>query len=268
MNNSIFDLLHDNSSTDSEYKNYNYTDKVIVICPTYNRRNFLPILLYQFAYQTYPTELLKLIILDDSDISNADLFNNIDEKLKNRIVYIYSNEKKPIGEKRNILNNLAIVYDAEYIVCFDDDDYYPPDRVSYGVYKLKTTDYMIGGSSTLMIYEPDIDKIYMVGPYLNKIFVGHATNGTLIYNKKYLENNSYNDTDTKAEERKFLRDFRYPLVQLAYDKVMICMSHNSNTVNKQNVLKLARESKYKLEDYITDQELLCFFKNVKNFSLD
>ena len=267
MNNSIFDLLHDISSNDSEYKNFVYTDKVIVICPTYNRRNFLPILLYQFAYQTYPANLLSMIVLDDSDESNNDIFDNIDEDLKKRITYIYSKEKKPIGEKRNILNNLALVYDAEYIVCFDDDDYYPPDRVAYGVHKLKTTDYLIGGSSTLMIYEPDMDKIYLVGPYLNKIFVGHATNGTLVYNKKYLETNSYNDTDTKAEEKKFLRDFRYPLIQLAYDKVMICMAHNSNTVDKQNVLRNSRESNKRLEDYIEDQELLLFFKNIRKHSL-
>ena len=107
----------------------------------------------------------------------------------------------------------------------------------------------------------------MLNPYLNKIFVGHATNGTLIYNKKYLETNSYNDTDTKAEERKFLRDFKYPLIQLAYDKVMICMAHNSNTVDKQNVLKNGRESNKRLEDYVEDQELLLFFKNIKKHSL-
>jgi hypothetical protein len=268
MNNSIFNLLHDISSTDTEYLNYKYKDKVIVICPTYNRRSFLPILLYQFAYQTYPAELLKLIILDDSEKSNDDIINSVDQELRERIIYIYSNEKKTIGTKRNVLNNLALAYGAEYIVCFDDDDFYPPERVAYAVYKLKSTDYLIGGSSTLLIYEPDIDKVYRIGPYLNKIFMGHATNGTLVYNKKYLESNSYNDADTKAEEKCFLRGFKVPLIQLAYDKVMVCMSHNNNTVDKKRILKFASELKEDLDYYIKDHELLSFFKNIKKHALD
>ena len=46
---------------------------VSVICPTYNRRQFLPNLIHQFNYQTYPQNYMELIILDDSPQTNADI---------------------------------------------------------------------------------------------------------------------------------------------------------------------------------------------------
>jgi cellulose synthase/poly-beta-1,6-N-acetylglucosamine synthase-like glycosyltransferase len=45
---------------------------VSVITPTYNRRLFLPMLIYLYQQQSYPKNLLELIILDDSFESNED----------------------------------------------------------------------------------------------------------------------------------------------------------------------------------------------------
>lgn len=41
----------------------NKLDKVIIITPTYNRKNFLPTLIYQFQYQDYDKNYLSMIIL-------------------------------------------------------------------------------------------------------------------------------------------------------------------------------------------------------------
>ena len=46
------------------------TPFVSVICPTYNRRESLPYLLYIWQYQDYPAEKRELIILDDSPVSD------------------------------------------------------------------------------------------------------------------------------------------------------------------------------------------------------
>jgi hypothetical protein len=248
----------------SKKKNYNY--KVCVVCPTYNRRLFLPILIYQFNYQDYPKELLQLLILDDSDISNQDIIDNLDEELKNRIIYKYDNNKKPIGHKRNILNKMALENNAEYIVCFDDDDYYPSNRVYYGIDELEKNKYIIGGTSTLLIYYPKINKLYLIGPFINKINYGHATNGTLIYHKNYLEFNSYDDNSLIAEEKVFLRNYKIPLLQLDYNNVMICISHKTNTVDKNRLKRNnnAKEIYKNINEFISDDYLLNFFKNLYN----
>ena len=241
-----------------------FTDKVIIICPTYERRKVLPILIHQFTYQDYPPDLLQLIILDDSKITNEDIFNNIDIRVRSRIIYLYNKKKRTIGEKRNILNDLAKNFGAKYIVCFDDDDYYPPNRVSYGVLRLKESNYLIGGSSALPIYYPTLNEIYLIGPFINKIYYGHATNGTLIYDVNYLNNNSYNNNDTYNEETVFLRKFKTQLLQLEYFNVMLCIAHSKNTVEKNKLISNGKKLDINLKDIIKDHYLLDFFEKLSD----
>ena len=101
---------------------------VTCICPTYNRRRFLPYLLHIFDYQSWPKDKRELIILDDSPESNQDIIDA--NKKDNKIKYIHSKERINLGKKRNMLNKMA---KGEYIVCFDDDDYYPPDRIKNSI---------------------------------------------------------------------------------------------------------------------------------------
>jgi hypothetical protein len=250
----------------NEILNFIPSDKVVVVCPTYNRRYFFPSLIYQFAYQNYPSELLNMIIYDDSEISNKDLIEMLDDTLKNRIIYIHDTNKKPIGYKRNILNTMAKNIGAKYIVCFDDDDYYQPFRILYSVYFLKKNKYLIGGSSALPIYYQNIDNIYIIGPFYNKLYYGHALNGTFVYDVKYLDNHSYDNTSTKAEETKFLNGFRVRLLQIPYEYIMVCIAHISNTIPKDNLKNNNTLSQLKLEDFIKDKKLLDFFKKTTNQS--
>ncbi|VFS61148.1 putative glycosyl transferase [Kluyvera cryocrescens] len=94
------------------------TPFVSVVCPTYNRREFLPYLLYIWQYQDYPADKRELIILDDSPASNADLIAMMSDPSQPNVRYIHSPERLVLGQKRNMLNELAT---GEYIICFDDD---------------------------------------------------------------------------------------------------------------------------------------------------
>lgn len=235
-----------------------FNSKVIVITPTYNRRYFLPLLIYQFNYQDYPKELLSLIILDDSDETNEDIIDLSDE----RITYIYcgGGDKKTIGEKRNTLNKLALEKNADYIVCFDDDDYYPSDKISYSVKELEKTGYNIGGASKILIYDIVTKDLYESRFLVNRVFPGHALNGTLIYNRRYAEQNSYDDNARYGEESHFLKNFKVSLLQLDYLKTIICISHNKNTIDKHN-LNLKKHDK-SIYDYITDKYILDFYNKI------
>jgi hypothetical protein len=242
--------------------NNNYiesTDNAIIIVPTYNRKHFFPSLFYQFEYQDYPKHLLKMIILDDSDISNQDYIDSLNIDIKDRVTYIYNEIKNTIGKKRNLLNNYAIEHGADYIICFDDDDYYPPDRVSYSIKSMKENNYHICGSSALLIYFQKLNKIYIHKSIVNKFFYGHACNGTLAYTKEYAKYNKYNDNKTYGEEKEFLRNFKIKLLQLDYTKVMLCIAHNLNTVDKYTYINNYDEYQYKIEDIIKNDFLLDFF---------
>jgi len=225
---------------------------VSVICPTYNRRQFLPNLIHQFKYQTYPQDYMELIILDDSPESNADII-----PVQSNIKYTHLPEKLILGKKRNLLNSMVT---GDIIVCFDDDDFYSQERVSHAVIKLQVSKCEIAGSSIIHIYYPKLNKIYQFGPYAPY----HGTNGTMAYTKKYLKTHSYLDDKTQAEEAHFTNNFSEPMVQLDPHKVMLCVAHNKNTVEKDQFLNQGKETTIKIQKFFKtkDKYMLEYLKDL------
>lgn len=241
-----------------EFKTIKRKNKFVsVVCPTYNRRNFLPNLIHQFNYQTYPQSDMELLIIDDSKESNQDLINQYEQK---NIRYIFLEERIPLGKKRNMLNSIVQKEcKTDIIVCFDDDDYYSPERVEHAVKTLNNyPQIMIAGSSIIHIYYTGHKEIIEFGPYTQY----HATNGTFAYKVEYLITHSYEDEKTMAEESYFTNQFREPLVQLDYKKVMLCISHNTNTVDKEKFKTTGKKCNIKLEEFfnINDNKMIEFIK--------
>lgn len=230
---------------------------VVCICPTYNRRIFLSKLLYMFNYQTYPQDKLLLIILDDSDDNNQDI---IDESKLNNVKYIYSKDRIKLGKKRNMLNEIAISNKAEYIICFDDDDYYPKDKVSYTIRMMLSQKSLLSGCTTIYVYYTSLKKIYKFGPYNNN----HCTNGTMAYHVDYIlkKNRKYEDEAIKSEEKYFLNNFSENILQLEPLKIILCISHSTNTVDKINKIMYGEEYTQNIKKIIKDNSLLEFYKKL------
>ena len=224
---------------------------VSVVTPTYNRREFLPILIHLYQVQTYPKELRELIIMDDSLISNEDIIPKDDKSIR----YIYLPKKITLGEKRNQLNEVA---KGDIIVCFDDDDYHFPERITYSVFKLNQEKNNISGCNILDIYYTDTEKMYRYGPFGNN----HGSNGTFAYRKTYLENHKHDLTRNAQEEPSFTNNFSEKMTQLDPLKIILCIAHNSNTYNKNNLLNNPKiEQRIKLNKLIKDKVYLEFIKN-------
>jgi glycosyltransferase involved in cell wall biosynthesis len=229
---------------------------VSCICPTYNRRRFLPFLLQIFNNQTYPKDRRELIIVDDSPESNADIIKqyNVDKNIR----YYHVKEKMKLGKKRNYINSLV---KGEYVVCFDDDDYYPPERISHAITMLQSTKRQVAGSTRISIYYTALDKIYEFGPY----GPNHATNGTFAYHRDFLQNHKYEDDANMAEEKYFLKEYSEPMVQLDPYKTILCISHAANTFDKHNVIHSGRETGMKLKQVVkgkNDKYLIDFYKSL------
>lgn len=228
-------------------------DYVSCICPTYNRSNFLPLLIKLFHNQTYSQDNMELIILDDSTDNNMNIIKELDKY--GNIRYFHSNKKMKLGKKRNILHQLAR---GEYIVCFDDDDYYPPTRVEYAINKLKNNDIKIGGCSCIDIYYTNLDRIMSFGPYGKN----HATNGTFAYHRKYIYTNFYDDNSEYAEERIFLKNYKENIIQFDKNKTILCISHNNNTFDKNKIIKYGKLVNYNIENIINDSNIINYYRNI------
>lgn len=231
------------------------TPFVSVVCPTYNRREFLPYLLYIWQYQDYPADKRELIILDDSPTSNADLIEMMSDPATPNVRYIHSPERLVLGHKRNRLNALA---KGEYIICFDDDDYYPPNKISHQVTQMQSHHALFSGCDQIYIWYSHLDKIYLTHPFGAK----HALNGTFGYHRHLLKKHRYDDEASRAEEEGFLKGFTTPVQQIDPRQAILCISHSSNTYDKDYILNTSIPVDLTLEDFVSDANLLAHYRRL------
>ncbi len=149
---------------------------------------------------------------------------------------------------------------GEILVYFDDDDYYPPCRISHAVETLiKNPNALCCGSSEMHIYFKHIKKLYKFGPY----GPNHATAATFAFRRKLLNETSYEDYACLGEEKSFLKNYTIPFAQLETLKTILVFSHEHNSFDKKTLLdspnEYVKESQYKVEDFVKEPEILNFF---------
>ena len=123
---------------------------VSALTPTYNRRLFWPRAINCFLAQDYPN--LEWIILDDGEDSVEDLIPK-----DPRIKYFRASGKSLHGGKMNSCFEHAT---GEIGIVWDDDDWYPPNRITRQVQPFENPQIQITGSTTIYYYEHGAQKVY------------------------------------------------------------------------------------------------------------
>jgi glycosyltransferase involved in cell wall biosynthesis len=229
---------------------------VSVCTPTYNRRPFISAMLKCFDHQDYPKHRMEWIIVDDGTDKVEELVND-----HPNVRYFKYDEKMTLGKKRNIVHDKSV---GDILVYMDDDDYYPPQRVSHAVDMLqKNPQALCAGCSELYIYFKHIQKMYQFGPYK----ANHGTAGTFAFKRELLKNNRYEEEACLAEEKAFLKDYTVPFVQLDPKKVILVFSHEQNTFDKRKLLdnantQFVKESDKIIDDFIKEKELKEFYLSI------
>jgi glycosyltransferase involved in cell wall biosynthesis len=226
---------------------------VSICMPTFNRRPFIPIIIECFNQQTYPKDKMEWIIIDDGTDKIEDLVKDIPQ-----VKYFKYDEKMTLGVKRNLTNSKAT---GDILIYMDDDDYYPPERVSHAVETLrKNPKALCAGSSEMYLYFKHIHKMYKFGPY----GPNHATAATFAFRKELLKQTKFNENASVAEEKKFLKDYTIPFVQLDPKKSILVFSHTQNSFDKKELLKEApnpyvNEVSLVPSDFVKEPNILKFF---------
>ena len=227
--------------------------EVSICTPTFNRRPFYDMIIKCFLSQTYPREKMEWIIIDDGTDKIEDLVKDIPQ-----VRYFKYDTKMTLGQKRNIMHEKAL---GQFIIYMDDDDFYPPERVSHAVETLKQNpSYMIAGSSEMYIYFKHINKMYQFGPYS----ANHSTAATFAFRRELLKQTSFENNAALAEEKYFLKNYTIPLIQLDPVKTILVFSHIHNTFDKKELLnqpenKYMKMSSKTIDDFIHDQSIKDFF---------
>ena len=262
---------------------------VSVCTPTFNRRPFIAAMLQCFNHQTYPRDRMEWIIIDDGTDPIEDLVAQ-----HPCVKYIRLEEKISLGRKRNMMHEKVR---GDIIVYMDDDDYYPPERVSHAVdtlldHRKRKTGIKLAGSGEMCIYfksenlrfprhgsscravvsEPfPLDstnqccgQMVQFGPY----GPNHATAATFAFWNELLTDLhlAYDETACLAEERAFLRGYTVPMAQLDPMKVILVFSHEHNTFDKRTLLQNMGKpnsgmqiSTRAVTDFIKEPALLRFY---------
>lgn len=163
-----------------------------------------------------------------------------------------------LGEKRNLMHSKC---SGDIIIYMDDDDYYPPERISHAVETLTNNPtYLIAGSSEMHIYFDSRNAVFQCGPY--KPY--HSTAATFAFKKELLLQTKYDDKHEVAEENTFTKKYTIPLIQLDTLKSILVFSHRHNSLNKEDLLKNPQQTKtipsrYTVDDFIKDPVLKQFY---------
>ena len=196
---------------------------VDILIPTYQRKKFEKLISHNISIQTYP--LIKNVIIADDSNDNLQLDVNYS-------VLNYKVERMSIGAKRNFLLSKAT---SRYVVFMDTDDMYHPDYISHSIHTLLMSGKSITGTSDMLMY-------YQEQTYRLSCIFFHAINeATLVLDThnvklKFKEQNS-------SEGLEPLKNHIGDIVQSDINKVMVCLCHQENTINK----KIWLEERYKTD---------------------
>jgi glycosyltransferase involved in cell wall biosynthesis len=230
------------------------TPFVSVCTPTFNRRPFIPHIIKCFQSQDYPKNKIEWIIIDDGTDKIEDLVKDIPQ-----VKYYQYDEKMTLGKKRNIAHEKC---SGDIIIYMDDDDYYPPERISHAVERLRENPKAkCAGSSEMYIYFKHIQKMYRFGPY----GPSHSTAATFAFRKELLKETSFDNNTSVAEEKHFLKNYTIPFVQLDTEKSILVFSHNHNSFDKKELLlepnPTVNISDKTVDYFIKDEDIKQFFLN-------
>ena len=193
---------------------------VSCIMPTYNRRAFVPHAVQGFLRQDYPHT--ELVVLDDGTDPIADCLPD-DPRLR----YIRLDRQSTIGAKRNRACTEAR---GDFIVHWDDDDWYPSWRLRVQVRALRDRGAEVCGSSRVFYYDAAADRAWLY-QYSGAAGTWVAGN-TLAYSKSYWARRPFLDLQV-GEDTRFLWDGRpRNLCDLAEAALCVAMIHPHNASPK------------------------------------
>lgn len=184
--------------------------------------------------QTY-SNIIEWIIVEGSKTEThieenkkniTKFIEEVSNDLKFKIIYVEGKINIKLGELRNIGNRKC---QGDITVCMDDDDYYPPNRVSHAVSKLSQSTCDIAGCSPHLMYDYDLNILVQ----MKQLGQFHSINSCMAWKKDYLKSNSHDPNKDFGEEQSFTNNFTNPMIQLDPFSTVILSSHSANTYSKK-----------------------------------
>jgi len=204
---------------------------ISILTPTYNRRKFATLSVFNVKNFDYDKYKLEWNILDDGD---KPLFT-ADDLLRARIIlhpikvnYRYDKSRHlTIGEKRNLLVKNA----THKIVAFmDDDDIYLPSYLKHSVETMKRNKSgLVGTNGMLFVFPYKNFQMAQIQCEAKR----QIHEATMMFTKKYYKSMGKGFHKNSKGEGSSMVDYsenRCTITDIT--KCMVCVAHKHNTINK------------------------------------
>ena len=230
--------------------------KVSIIMPIFNRNNFKNLIISNLLRLDYPLQDLEFVLLDDGEDkfikSHEEYieFENIIKPIK--FNYKWEAKRMEIGVKRN-----KLVKQATYniIACMDSDDIYMSDYIKYSVDILKNNKKGLVGSNQMLFCYP-LDNFLMTGIQCGEKRMIHEA--SMVFTKKHFRAMGGFKRNSQGEGVNMIDGMNSRTIGLTeISKIMICICHSSNTINKDHFKKNKLNNTPTLDDFDKGLILSC-----------
>lgn len=231
--------------------------KVGILCPTYNRHQWLPLFKQNIISQTYPHDKIEVFILDDGDVPFIEELEELQKEVSPIIIHYKKSCAKgnrlSIGAKRNVLCKLALqVLGKKGIVCnMDDDDFFCPSYVEYSIRELQSDCRLqvVGSNAMFFMYPYDEWKMTAIQCGMKR----QIHESCLTMKLSHWKQMGGYDKSSRGEGSKLFDGVNQECIKIIDIRfLMVCIAHQNNTIdkeqfnNKDNQLNM----KFNLEPYV------------------
>lgn len=222
---------------------------VSILTPTYNRRKFLNLAVFNIYNFDYPKDLMEWCILDDGPEPFLDekLLSEVKRALSPvKIVYKYQKQKMSIGAKRN---KLATKIASKQICAFmDDDDVYQSAYLKHSIFVLKKCKVHLVGCPSMILCYPNNNYSMSRINCQQKHQIHEAT---MVFRRKKFKSLNKFQNSSQSEGAKVISGVEKMVACTNILYVMICICHKDNTYNKEQF------KKYDVSDTILITDTRC-----------
>ena len=201
--------------------------RVSVIIPTtFSRAKFVPLLRRNILCQTYPHELLEVVVAGDTDTRTRQMFAEFFAGLPNiACAYFECDITGNIGRKRNFACGKA---KHKILASMDSDDFYHSSYLEYAVRTMKQKKVSMVACRDMVVFFP------LVSGKMTMVRGGTGHEATFVCTKQHWKTHKYAPTSVGEGVRMISGRF---FNELDIKQVMICFSHESNTYDKRELLR-------------------------------
>lgn len=198
---------------------------VSIITLTKNRREFMPLAKYCYLIQSYPEEKLEWIIVDDGEDSIEDTLMGIPNVVYVRCSGLTIAQKRNLGVQKAMYNTLVMM---------DDDDVYPENSVLHRVAMLgKEPAKQCGFCTTIPSYDIVQYKSFINVPPMTLHMSERISEATLIFTRKFWEENLFDESVRIAEGDSFVRGRELQCREFSPQEVIVSLVHPKTTSSRK-----------------------------------